>query len=448
MEQKQNKMAVMPMGKLLVNMSLPLMLSLIIQSLYNIVDSIFVSRLSQDALTATSLAYPVQFLMIAISVGTAVGLNALMSRKVGQNDPHGAGTIATTGLILCLITALIFSLTGIFFSDALAHSFTDDPEIAALTARYMSICVSLCYGIFLETLAQRMLTAVGLTTLSMVSLIVGAVTNIILDPIMIFGYFGFPSLGIAGAAIATVIGQWAGAATALLLNLKKNPSIHFIRYGYQFRLEDVAKIYKIGLPTMVMQAVGSVMITLINKVLMPVSSSAVAFFGAYYKLQGFVMMPMNGLGQAAIPIAAFNLGASDRQRIRELWKLLVPAAMIFALLGTVVFVFMPSALLSLFSAGDEMLAIGIPALRIIGVTFPLAAYVIVSGYFCSGLGNGLVNMIGGALRQLIVLVPCFVLLLKTMGLAYAWYAFWLSETTAFVFCLFAVRYELKTKASE
>jgi len=446
MEQKQNKMAVMPMGKLLVNMSLPLMLSLIIQSLYNIVDSIFVSRLSEDALTATSLAYPVQFLMIAISVGTAVGLNALMSRKVGQNDSHGAGTIATTGLILCLLTALVFSLTGIFFSDTLARSFTADPEIASLTSRYMSICVSLCYGIFLETLAQRMLTAVGLTTLSMVSLIVGAVTNIILDPIMIFGYFGFPALGIAGAAIATVIGQWAGAATALYLNRKKNPSIHFIREGYQFRMEDVLKIYKIGLPTMIMQAVGSVMITLINKVLMPVSSSAVAFFGAYYKLQGFVMMPMNGLGQAAIPIAAFNLGAGNTKRIRELWKLLVPGALAFAVTGTLIFVLMPGTLLSLFAAGEEMLSIGVPALRIIGVTFPLAAYVIVAGYFCSGLGNGVVNMTGGALRQLIVLVPCFILLLKTMGLSYSWYAFWLSEAAAFVFCLFAVKRELRMKA--
>lgn len=433
------------MGKLLMNMSLPLMLSLVIQSLYNIVDSIFVSRLSQDALTATSLAYPVQFLMIAISVGMAVGLNALMSRKVGQKDPHGAGTIATTGLILSLMTALVFSLTGIFFSSALASSFTDDVQIALLTAQYMQICVTFCYGIFLETLGQRMLTAVGLTSLSMVSLVVGAVTNIILDPIMIFGYFGFPALGIRGAAIATVIGQCAGAVTALLLNKAKNPSIHFIREGYRFSLKDVYAIYKIGLPTMVMQAVGSLMITLINRIFMPVSSSAVAFFGAYYKLQGFVMMPMNGLGQAAIPIAAFNYGAGNAKRVKELWRILVPSAIVFALIGTALFELFPSQLLSLFNAQDEMKAIGIPALRIIAVTFPLAAYTMVCGYFCSGLGNGLVNMTGGILRQLAILVPLVWLAVRTWGIGSCWYAFWISETAACIFCFLAVKHEISSR---
>ena len=441
--ENQNIMAVMPMKKLLFTMSLPLMLSLVIQSLYNIVDGIYVSRISENSLTATSLAYPVQFMMIAISVGTAVGLNALMSRYIGSGNPHKACVIATTGMILCLLEAMLFSLIGLLFSEQLASFFSNDPEIAALTQQYMKICVCFCFGIFLETLAQRMLTSVGLTTLSMISLIVGSVTNIILDPIFIFGYFSLPAMGIKGAAIATVIGQWVGAVVALLLNKFYNPAIHIIFKEYAFRFEDVISIYKIGMPTMIMQAIGSFMVGAVNSVLIVYSATAVAFFGAYYKLQNFVMMPMNGLGQAALPIAAFNYGSHNEKRIRELYGILVPSAVIIALLGLVVFELIPGTLLSLFHAGAEMLELGKPALRIIAITFPFAAYVIVNGYFCTGLGNSVINMISGALRQLIVLVPCLTLLVKALGIEYGWFAFWLAEGVAFLYSWLSVKKQLK-----
>lgn len=442
---QNNKLAVMPVRKLVYTMAVPLMLSLLIQSLYNIVDSIFVSRLSEQALTATSLAYPVQFLMIAVSVGTAVGLNALLSKKTGEGKNEEACRAATTGFVLMLSMAVIFSVLGILFSGRLARAFTSDPVIAEQTRRYMLICVAFCHGIFMQTYGQRLLQAVGDTVLSMYSLIIGAVTNIILDPIMIFGLLGFPKLGIAGAAIATVIGQWLGAAAALIFNRRKNPLIHVRFKGYRFSWPDVAAIFRVGLPTIVMQAIGSLMTVSVNAILIAESSTAVAFFGVYYKLQSFLMMPMNGLGQAAIPIVGYNYGSGNKQRVRATWLAMRPAAVLFALAGTAIFELLPRQLLGLFSASDEMLAIGVPALRIIAVTFILAAFTILIGYFVSGLQNGVVNMVASALRQLVALVPFLALFLHLWGIRCAWFAFWISEGAAFVYSYLAFRREMRRK---
>ncbi|MBR3228296.1 MAG: MATE family efflux transporter, partial [Erysipelotrichaceae bacterium] len=337
---------------------------------------------------------------------------------------------------------------GIFFAEKIALSLAGDADIVAQTADYLKICMVFCIGIFVETLAQRMLTAVGLTHLSMISLLFGAPVNIVLDPILIFGLLGFPALGIKGAAIATVIGQWAGAITALLLNRLKNPSIHFIRKDYCFSLSDVIDIYRIGMPTMIMQAVGSFMVGAVNAVLIAYSNTAVAFFGVYYKLQNFVMLPMNGLGQAALPIAAFNYGSNNKDRIRELYKTLVPLTLIMSLVGMAIFELLPSQLLSLFNASREMLRIGVPALRIIAVTFPLAAYIIVNGYFCTGLGNSVINMISAAIRQLIVLVPCLAILVRSFGLDKAWYAFWIAEICSFIYSYLRGKKEMDTKLAE
>lgn len=446
-ETSQNKMEVMPMKKLVFTMSLPLMMSLIVQSLYNIIDSIFVAQLSEQALTATSLAFPVQFLMIAIGVGTAVGLNATLSRKIGEKKPEEACRVATTGLILVLITACIFCLVGLFLSRPIAYSFTDDAEIAGQCRQYLFICVVFCFGTFLETYGQRLLQAVGNTFLSMVSLIVGAVTNIILDPIMIFGLFGCPKMGIAGAAIATVIGQCLGAITALLLNRFKNPVIHVHFKGYHFNFSDLISIYRVGLPTIITQAIGSLMTVSINAILITVSPTAVAFFGIYYKLQNFLMMPMNGLGQAAIPIVGFNYGAGNGKRIREVWKVMAPAGVLFALIGTAIFLIFPGQLLGLFSASEAMLEIGVPALRIISVTFLFAVFTILIGYFASGLQNGVVNMISSAMRQLVLLVPFVFLFTRAMGIRYTWFAFWISEIAAFLFSIIAFRKEMKKKVN-
>ncbi|MBQ9263010.1 MAG: MATE family efflux transporter, partial [Clostridia bacterium] len=313
--QRPNKMAIMPIKKLLLTMAIPLMLSLVIQSLYNIVDSIFVARLSEQALTATSLAYPTQILMIALSVGTGVGINALFSRLLGAGKRDQVGKAAATGIVLALLSAAVFMLGGLLGAQKIAHAMTANEEIADLCGQYLQICMVFCCGIFIETAAQRFLQASGRTTLSMVSLVAGAVTNIILDPIMIFGRLGCPALGIRGAAIATVIGQWIGAAVALLLNRLHNPDVPVDFRRFRLEGKTVAAIYKVGLPTIIMQAMGSVMNFGINRML--ADATAVAFFGAYYKLQNFLFMPMNGLGQACLPIVGFNYGAQNRNRIRE-----------------------------------------------------------------------------------------------------------------------------------
>ncbi|MEE0510307.1 MAG: MATE family efflux transporter [Peptococcaceae bacterium] len=430
MEEK-NKMALMPIRKLLYTMAVPLMMSLLIQSLYNIVDSMFVARLSEKALTATSLVYTIQMLMIAIGVGTAVGLNALLSRKVGEKKYEEACRVATTGLLLMLITSIIFSLIGIFFSETIAWKMTNDSELQGLCEDYLSISLIFGWGIFIQTYGQRLLQAVGDTFLSMISLVVGAVVNMILDPMLIFGLLGCPALGVKGAAIASVIGQMAASATALLLNRLNNPVIHVRLRGYRFVWQDVVAIYQVGLPTIIMQALGSVMTFCMNAILLNVSATAVAFFGVYYKLQNFLMMPMNGLGQAAIPVVGFNYGTGNKDRIRQVWHVLIPTALVFALCGTVVFMVLPHQLLALFAASDAMLAIGIPALRIISVTFALGTVTMMCGYFASGLGNGVINMLGTAFRQLIILVPCVYLLIQTAGLPWAWFAFWIAEAAAF-----------------
>lgn len=347
---QKNKMGTMAVGPLVFSMALPLMASMLIQSLYNIVDGIFVARLSEDALTATSLAYPMQFLMIAISVGSSVGLNALLSKQIGQGRREDACRAATTGLVLNLAVALTFSLVGLFASRAIAYSSTKDTEIAEMCRQYMQICVVFCPGIFLEKQGQRMLQAVGNTTLSMVCQICGAVTNLILDPIMIFGLFGFPALGIRGAAIATVAGQWVGGLLSLVLNRIYNPSIHIRLRGHRFLKEDVRMIYRVGAPSMIMQASSSLMFSVVNGILIGISPTAVAFFGVYYKLQSFLMMPVGGLGQSAIPIAGYNLGAREGGRIQATWRVILRSAVGISLVGTAVFLAFPRVLLGFFSA--------------------------------------------------------------------------------------------------
>ena len=440
----RNKLAEMPIRPLLYTMAVPLMLSLLVQSLYNIVDSIFVARLSETALTAASLVYSIQFLMIAVGVGTAVGLNALLSRKIGEHKTEEACQAATTGLFLMILTSLIFSIVGIFLSDAIADKMAADSELQTLYQQYLSINLVYCWGIFLQTYGQRLLQAVGDSILSMISLIIGAVLNIILDPIMIFGLLGCPAMGIRGAAIATVIGQMVGAIAALLFNRFRNPIIHVHLKNYHFRWQDISDIYRVGLPTIIMQAIGSIMTFAVNSILLPVSATAVAFFGVYYKLQNFLMMPINGLGQAAIPIVGYNYGDKKYLRVQETWIVLLPTGAIIALCGTVIFWCFPGQLLQLFSASQEMLTLGIPALRIISVSFVMAAITILCGYFASGLGNGIINMISAAIRQLILLVPCLLIFIKISGISHGWYAFWIAEIVACIYSYCTSHKLLKT----
>lgn len=442
---KQNKMGVMPIPQLLLSMAVPLMLSLLVQSLYNIVDSIYVSGISEKALTATSLAYPVQILMIALGVGTAVGINALLSRLLGQKKLDEVSNGAATGLVLSIISSGIFVLIGLFFAPTIAASMTADAEIFALCATYLRIVTLFCTGSFVETMVQRFLQASGKTGLSMISLVVGAVTNIILDPIMIFGYFGFPALGIKGAAIATVIGQWLGALTALLLNIFFNPEVRITFKGFRLQGRTVAAIYKVGLPTIIMQAMGSIMNFGMNAIL--AEGTAIAFFGAYFKLQNFLFMPMNGLGQACLPIIGFNFGAKNPTRIKETVRTAITWGIGIGLIGTVVFMAVPQTLLSLFNASEELLTIGVPAVRIICVVYALTATTTILGMCASGLGNGMINMIGTGIRQVVLLLPCFALFKLAFGLSHAWFAMWIAEVCAALFVILAVKKELQ-KATE
>ena len=429
----KNKLSDTPIQLLLYSMAIPLMFSLIVQSLYNIVDSMFVAKLSEEALTATSLVYSIQFLMIAIGVGTAVGLNALLSKKIGEHKIEEACTVATTGLFLMLITSILFSIVGIFFSDTIATKLTTNLKLQKICRQYLSINLVFCCGIFLQTYGQRLLQAIGNTTLSMISLIIGAILNIILDPIMMFGLYGCPAMGIKGAAIATVIGQIAGAIAALFFNHKKNPLIHVHFKNYHFNKQDIFDIYRVELPTIIMQAIGSVMTLAVNTILLDVSTTTVAFFGIYYKLQNFLMMPINGLGQAVIPIVGYNYGAKKMDRVQQTWKILLPTGIIIALCGTIIFFIFGQPLLLLFSASQEMLNFGVSALRIISISFVFGAITILCGYFSSGLGNGVINMVGSAIRQLVILIPCLYVFIQTIGISYCWYAFWISEVIACIY---------------
>ena len=428
--EKKNKMGDMPMPRLMVNMSLPLMISLLIQSLYNIVDSIFVARLGQDALTAVSLAYPVQILMIAVSVGTSVGINSLLAKSIGAKDEELTGNAATTGVLLALAGTVVFMVLGAVGTGFFVKMFTKDPKIGGACAEYLYICMLFCLGTFVGTMFQRFLQSVGNTFDSMLSLIAGAVANLILDPILIFGMFGVTALGVRGAAIATVVGQWIAAISAVLLNRFRNPAVQPRRKGFRLEKRIVADIYRVGLPTIITQALGSVMVSAINAILMPVSAAAVAFFGVCYKLQNFLFMPMNGLGQAAIPIVGYNYGAGQPERVRAAFRTALPGACGIAVLAAAVFCAVPGPLLRLFDADAQMLAIGIPALRIISVTFVFASATMILGYAASGLGNGVINMMGTGLRQVILLVPLIWILVKTAGVSAAWYAFWFAEPAA------------------
>lgn len=446
--EKKNKMETMEMRALVFNMSLPMMVSLLVQSLYNIVDSIFVARLSEQALTATSLAYPMQMLMIAVGVGTAVGVNAMLSRTLGKKDYQEASQIAMTGIALSVISALIFTLIGLAAANKIAQVLASDPATARQCGDYLWICMVFCLGNMVCMVFQRLLQAAGNTLLSMVILVSGAVTNLVLDPIMIFGLLGFPALGVKGAAYATVIGQWVSMAVGLYLNIQRNPDVRLTVKGFSLQSSCVWGIYRVGLPTIIMQTMTSVMVTAFNAILLPISSTAVAFFGAYYKLQNFLFMPMNGLGQAAIPIVGFNYGAKNRERILQAAKVTYSAAVILALIGTAIFQLFGAKLLDLFAASEEMLSLGIPALRIISVSFVAASVTMLTGYFASGLGDGITNMIGAFLRQFCPLIPCAYLFSRIGEIGLVWYSIWIAEAAAVIYAVLRLRLLVKRRVSD
>lgn len=420
-EQTQNKMGTMPVRKLLISMSLPMMASMLVQALYNIVDSIFVSRVSEAALTAVSISFPIQNLMISLGVGIGVGVNALLSKSLGEGNQKHAQRIALQGIFIELICCLIFILIGFFAMDAFFRGQTNDAEIIALGKDYLSVCCIFSVGLFAQLIFERLLQATGRTMLSMISQCTGAITNILCDPLLIFGVpaLGIPAMGVTGAAIATVFGQIVGGIVAIVLNVRKNKELHFAVRGFRVEGKVCGSILYIGIPSAIMGSIGSFMTYGINKILFAfgeIGKTAAAVFGIYFKLQSFVFMPVFGLNNGMVPIVSFNYGARRADRILQTVRLSAIYAVSIMVVGMAVVQLIPGQLLLLFDASEHMLRIGVPALRIISLCFVFAGFTIVCSSVFQALGNSFFSMIMSITRQLAVLLPAAYVLAHTIGL--------------------------------
>lgn len=436
---QENKMGVMPIDKLIVSMSLPIMISMLVQALYNIIDSIFVAKISENALTAVSMAFPIQNLMIAVGVGTAVGMNALLARSLGEKDYEKVNAVAENGLFLAVLSYLAFLILGIFFAEPFFRSQTDIEEIVVYGTQYLSICCCVSLGVFIQVMFERMLQATGKTVYSMLSQGVGAIVNILLDPILIFGLLGLPKMGVAGAAIATVIGQIVAAVFGIYLNQTRNPEVRLHVKGFRPSGRMIRQIYEIGIPSIVMQAIGSVMTYGMNRILIAFTPTATAVFGVYFKLQSFVFMPVFGLNSGVIPIMAYNYGANKRSRVTKTLKHSIFYAVTILTIGFVLFQVIPGPLLAMFDASENMLAIGIPALRIISISFvPAAIGIACSGAFQS-LGKAVYSMIVSIARQLVILLPAAYLLAHFAGVRLVWWAFPIAEIVSMLMTLLFMR---------
>lgn len=427
---KENKMGTMPVGRLIANMAIPMIASMLVQALYNIVDSIYISRVSESAVTALSLVFPVQNMMVAFSSGIAVGVNALLSRSLGEKNQKMANKAAGNGITLLLFAMGIMMAFGIFGAHpyfALQSNVTETVESGTVYVRI--ICV-FCLGAFMQMLFERLLQSTGRTVYSMITQATGAIINIILDPVFIFGYFGIPAMGIAGAAIATVIGQWIAASLALFFNIKKNPDIQ-LKLKYLKISKDATKpIFVVGIPSMVMMAIGSIMNFGMNQILQGFSETATGVFGIYYKVQSFFFMPVFGLNGATISIVAFNFGAGSKERMMKAVKLAVGSALVIMLAGLLAFQLVPEVILGIFNPSEEFLRVGCSALRIISIHFPIAAFCIVIGGVFQALGNGLYSTVVSLGRQLFVLLPAAYLLSLTGEVTNVWWSFVIAEAAS------------------
>lgn len=433
MEQmKENKMGTMPVNRLLITMSLPMMASMLVQALYNIVDSIFVSRINENALTAVSLAFPIQTLMVAVGVGTCVGINAVLSRALGEKNQEMVNKTAGNGIVLMAASYVAFLLLGLFATKPFYLSQTADAQILQYGYEYLSLVCCLSFGCFAQFTFERLLQSTGKTFYIMITQGIGAVINIILDPIFIFGLFGVPGMGVRGAAVATVIGQITAGLLAFLINWKKNDEIQVTRETMRPDPQIIGLIYKIGVPSIIMQAIGSVMTYGMNLILISFSSTATAVFGVYFKLQSFIFMPIFGLNNGMIPIIAYNYGARNRKRIEATMKLSIGLAVGIMFVGLAVFQIFPKQLLGFFDASEHMLEIGVPALRIISLSFIFAGYCIIVGSVFQALGNGVYSLVVSAARQLLVILPAAYLFAVLSGLSMVWWSIPLAEIVSVV----------------
>lgn len=440
---KENKMGVMPVNKLLLNMAVPIIISMLVQALYNVVDSVFVAKLSEEALNAVSLAFPVQNLMIAVAVGTGVGINAFLSRSLGQKDQKTANQVAENGLFLAALSCLAFTILGLTCSRLFYTVQTDIVPIVEDGTDYLTICCGLSVGLFAGITFERLLQATGRTFLTMITQAVGAVINIVLDPILIFGLFGFPRLEVAGAALATVIGQICGASLSLYFNLTRNPDIQLSFRKFRPSRSIIGGIYSVGLPSIAMQSIGSVMVFGMNQILIAFTATATAVFGVYFKLQSFIFMPVFGLNNGMVPIVAYNYGAQKPDRIIKTIKLSILYAVSIMLLGFLAFQLVPDVLLSMFVAeGDttgDLLTIGVPALRVISLSFLFAGFCIVCSSVFQALGHGVLSLVVSVVRQLVVLLPAAFVLSRIHGLDTVWWSFPIAELFAVTLCALFLR---------
>ena len=424
---KENKMGVMPVGKLLANMALPMIISMMVQALYNVVDSIYVAQISESAVTALSLAFPVQNMQIGFAVGIGVGVNSLLSKSLGERNQEAVNRTAGNGMVLMLICTAVFMLFGFFGVRPYYEIQSTVAETVEGGIAYTSICCIFVMGSFVQILCERLLQSTGRTVLSMVTQGVGAITNIILDPIFIFGWFGVPAMGVAGAAVATVIGQWLGALTGLYFNLKKNPEVQL---GFRYlRLEGriVGQILTVGIPSIIMNSIGSVMNFCMNQILQGFTETATGVFGIYFKLQSFFFMPLFGLNGATISIIAYNYGARNPERIVKTQKLALATALAMMLTGFAAFQLVPDLLLGMFNPSEAFLEIGRSCLRTISWSFPLAAICISVGACFQALGNGIYMTLVSLARQMFVLLPVAYLMSLSGNVNLVWLAYPIAE---------------------
>ena len=442
---RENKMGVMPVGKLLAGMAIPMMVSMLVQAFYNVVDSIFVAQLSEDALNAVSLAFPLQNLMIAFGAGTAVGINALLSRSLGEKNQTMVDKAANTGIFLALCNFVVFALIGVFLSRPFFTLQAGGEQIIVdYGVDYASICLGLSIGLFSQFCFERLLQSTGRTTLAMITQLTGAVINIIMDPILIFGLFGFPRMEVAGAALATVMGQIIAAALAVFMNFKYNPEVHIRLREIRWNRQVAGEIYRVGFPSIVMQSIGSVMVFGMNKILFGFTKTATAVFGAYFKLQSFIFMPVFGLNNGMVPIVAYNFGAMRMDRVKKTVKLAVCSAVCIMAVGLALFQLAPELLLSFFDASAEMNAIGSVALRIISISFLFAGFCVVAGSVCQAIGNPFYSLIVSVARQLVVLLPVAWLLSQTGRLELVWLAFPIAELMSLTLSIIFLRRTLRS----
>ena len=425
--QQENKMGVMPVNKLILTMSVPMILSMLVQALYNIIDSMFVAQISENALTAVSLAFPAQNLMIAVATGTGVGVNANLSRSLGEKNFDRANQIANHSIFLAICSFITFALFGLCFSETFFRLQTDIPEIIEYGTSYLRICTIASIGIFGEIAFERLLQSTGKTFYAMIVQGAGAIINIILDPIFIFGLFGAPKMGVAGAAVATVSGQIIACMIGFFINRAKNHEIHLSLSKFRLDKFIIGRIYSVGIPSIIMASIGSIMTFGMNKILIGFSSTAAAVFGVYFKLQSFIFMPVFGLNNGTVPIIAYNYGARRPERIMKTLKLAIIYAVAIMFMGFAAFQTIPDKLLMIFNASDLMLEIGVPALKTISLSFMFAGYCIVCSSMFQALGHGMMSLITSVVRQLVVLLPVAFLLSKTGIVTYVWYAFPIAE---------------------